>query len=439
MRAAHHRRVARLGVLLLLLAGCDASGEGDAGDDAGGPGGTDAPETCPEVPSEDGAACRITLPDGCCADGLRCVVEDDLGNGTCRRTCDAHAVPTGCGDDVCLPDDPSVQRPLPSPGFCVAGAACSTDDPTTACGADATCSRFRAEAFTRCVPAGDVRLDGVCDDELGPFCAAGSSCVLGRCVAPCDADGNCAAGSCVDWSDRLDGGRFAFCHRGCDPFGASGCPADEVCVVADSDQAGRAVAICVPGDAGDGAQGDDCAGSALPHGDCATGHLCQSLAAGAPASCVGLCDDTDQSLCVAPSVCLPGLLEVEGLGVCLGECAPLGENTCGAGRMCTFGRLGLRGGEQQPAGFCISTNNESGTGAACTVSEDGTETTCQHGDICIPTNAGSQCFSACDNQASEESVGACPRGQMCRTFTDLGLSVESDRFGLCFAPAGLGG
>jgi len=257
-----------------------------------------------------------------------------------------------------------------------------------------------------------------CDfDDMTPdeACAPGLYCAFGSCAPACG-DG-CGEGErCVDFTDRLDGLEFDFCYDSCDLYGQD-CGEAQACVLFDEDQDDNALAGCLEFPSGENTQNQNCVPDMMTYwSDCTAGHLCAQLDAdpNEPRVCLGFCDRADQSLCTDGSACVYNLLNGLDLGICLGECSVLGDDSgCGDGEICSFSfRIGQGAGGEQPVGFCNPGTAEVGTAEACTLNEDDGTHNCTNGHICAALQQGAptECIKLCDT-----GDNACPAGFSCTT------------------------
>jgi len=347
---------------------------------------------------------------GACARGTDCADcgPVDVRNpdaGRCRPLCSTE-VPSarnGCGArDFCfsLQDERN-----PSLGLCIAGDACTVDG--AGCGDDEACLALAPATF--CIEGGAAPLGGACGGAEAA-CEPGLSCVYGACKAPCG-DGCPEGEACIDYSERLDGVEFRFCHGACGAIGQEGCGEQEACAVVDLDDAGVAVGQCVDG-GGAGVHGDACQPDEAAYwGSCDAGHLC--AAAGEANECFAFCDAEHQG-CGGGSACVRRIFggRFADLGLCLGECTVVGADSgCAAGQVCAFtGRIGTdEEGAETAVGLCAPSNGAGATGDACAVDAAGASD-CANGHICAAIREGEapSCLRIC-----EVGGAACPDDREC--------------------------
>jgi len=354
----------------------------------------------------------------CCGRGLVCA---DLGDGSrCAASCDARTAPTGCpARAFCSAfDDPPDGEP--APGVCIPGHDCVPGQEAATCDGPSTCVAVPPASF--CVPAGDAAEGTGCTqrfDSTIDNCREGLVCAYGRCRSPCDPGGGCARGDCVDYSERLDGVPYRFCHVGCDLYRQRGCD-DGVCELVDQDADAHAVGLCRPGEPGDGRQGDRCRSREGRYwGDCHPGHVCARLSADRGEQCLGFCDAGDSRLCTGRSLCVFGLLDALDLGLCLGECDVYVGAQCGEGRHCLFVAVGsARNGRQGPVGQCVAGGGEVGAGEACRRDPRSGGHDCAPGHVCTDRGDGAdRCHRLCDDQHR------CPAGEVCNSAFGGGIGT----------------
>lgn len=365
-----------------------------------------------------GAVCDRRLD--CCDRGLVCA---DLGDGSrCRTACDAHRVPTGCqARAFCNPQMDVEDRSRPSPGVCIQGDDCIPGREAAGCEGPSTCFPVPPASF--CAPAGDAAEDEGCTltlDNTIDNCEPGLVCAYGRCAPPCDDRGRCREGECVDYTERLDGLEFRFCHDGCDVYRQRGCAGGRVCSVVDADTDGRAVGACRVGEAGRGRQGERCRSDPDRYwGDCHPGHVCGRLSSGRGEQCIGFCDESDTRLCTGASLCVFGLLDQLDLGLCLGECDIYADAECGEGRFCRFIAVGAsQNGRSGPVGQCTAGGGERGAGSTCTVTPETGAHDCAPGHLCGDGGDDTlRCLRVCDDDHR------CPGGQVCNPVFGGGIGT----------------
>ncbi len=380
------------------------------------------------------------------AKGDACAGPDDCGFGLicvgfgpdvalCLGACDATQIINGCAPrEICLPFDDAV----PEDAACLPGDDCSPANAEAICGAPAYCVSAAPASF--CATAGDVPVGGDCSpaDDLG--CAVGLVCEFGTCHAPCGRAGACPRGqSCIDYTARLDGVAYAFCHAECDVFAQVGCGAAETCVPATVDDRGLVVGACAGVPDGLLVHGVACVEDDQTYfGSCTGGHYCAPLEEGGNAECIGLCDVDSSANCGGPSTCVTGIFggEFSDLGLCLGECDPFAAAGCGRGESCTFsGQIGV-GDAGQPVGFCAPGDRSAAVGEPCIVDDITGGSDCAVGDLCTSIEAGDDpvCVALCDTAPG--SVETCGPAFACTVGVfgsdDLGLG-GNQRFGVCTA------
>lgn len=115
----------------------------------------------------------------------------------------AFALALGCGDDA-----PPACPPEPTPGECAADADCCSSPPCERRCVRAGVGEVRFECA---VPVGPGEPGAAC--EGGDECASGLCSVAGRCVAPCGATADCAAGERCQraWVERREARRATVC------------------------------------------------------------------------------------------------------------------------------------------------------------------------------------------------------------------------------------
>lgn len=370
----------------------------------------------------------------CCADGLVCA--NFGGGGRCALACDARM--EDCGPSaLCVPLSlPGGNGPLP--GACLPSARCDVDAAAT-CGPNSTCSVL--SNITLCTRSGAAQPGEACTvfSEDPVLCAPGSSCILGTCWAACDRNGACAgAARCVDYSRRLDGDSFRFCHAGCDVFDQQGCAANATCTVGDvAPTAGtddrEVLGICVDEGHGMGAQNQPCSPVAgIDWGDCKGGHLCQRPTVDASPVCVGVCDDVDRSLCTQGSLCVLDVFDVP-MGLCTGECLVWpgpDDKRCGVDEICTYRHVGLdQGGVAAPGGRCEPRLNAPAAaarpGEVCQLNRASGLHDCAQGNLCTALDPAAPpvCVPLCT--LDDDGAHPCPQDEGCVDVFDDG------RIGIC--------
>ncbi len=354
----------------------------------------------------------------CCDRGLVCA---DLGEGSrCQIACDTNRDPNGCPPRAFCSPFEEVPAGQPRPGVCFPGDDCVPGVEAMVCEGPSTCLAVPPASF--CLRAGDAVQDSACtqrSDRTIDNCRPGLVCAYARCRPPCDDRGHCETGECIDYSERLDGLPFRFCHEGCDIYRQRGCEDQRVCEVVDSDGDRRAVGACRPGDPGDGRQGDRCRSLEGRYwGNCHPGHLCGRLASDRGEQCIGLCDPSDSRLCTGHSLCVFGVLDLD-LGVCLGECDVFEGAQCGVGRTCLFIAVGSeQNGQQGPVGQCTAGGGQRQTGQTCTRIPESGGHDCAAGHVCSPGDDGAlRCRRICDPQHR------CPAGKVCNPVFGGGIGI----------------
>ena len=331
-------------------------------------------------------------------------------------------------------DDPD----RPAPGFCFPGDECAPGNEARVCDGPSTCGVNPPVSF--CAPAGDVREGGECTIEFDEAaadgnCRSGLYCAYGTCQPSCNRAADCGGGDCIDFTDRLDGVDFRFCHDGCNVYAQAGCGGDDTCVLFDEDQDGNAISGCLPDlQSGRLTQNQDCVNDGETYwGTCHAGHLCTQLnREPEPRSCLGFCDREDQSLCTGESRCVFNVLNGLTLGLCLGDCTPIGdESGCPGGGFCQFGWVGTdERGDDIAAGLCAEGAQALGTGEECVVDRDTGTHDCVNGHLCVVLQQGAPptCVRLCDDDV------ACPDGAECATGLfggDAQGDGASESIGIC--------
>ncbi|MCK6571290.1 hypothetical protein L6V77_09330 [Myxococcota bacterium] len=440
-------------------------GNGDGGSTGGAVQGGDEP---PPGGSGGGGAGGEEPPGGTIPIGDVCDPNDDqcvrdaicadigLGKGPlCHATCDARGEPTGCEPtENCLEVEECADDAESCGGICIPTDNCSPCNAAETCGGPASCFANLAPA-SLCLTAGtqDVGapcLNGEGDPTLPEVnCMEGLACVAGVCRAPCgglmcgDGDNTCGEGEvCADFGFKLGGADFDICYAGCSLGAQTGCEENQFCTVVESAEVdGKVVLLnaCFDGENGTKLHGEGCTpDDATYFGDCTAGNLCTDVYGGRDPICNGLCDAGDQSACGGPSGCLFGFFQLEGLGLCFGECDPFGAaDQCGDGKKCEpLFYYGLNGGQERILGLCQDAISETvvNTAEDCTQDEETGATDCGPGHHCVALeqNAPPVCLPICDN--APESEHTCPAGFTCMTGTFLGTlggERDSTQLGLC--------
>jgi hypothetical protein len=373
--------------------------------------------------------------DDCCAEGLTCA--DFGGGGRCLPACDARQDECGA-HALCVP----LALPggdQPTPGVCLSSARCTVEAEAT-CGPQSTCTVLNG--ITLCTRAGDAQTGEACTvfNEEPILCAASNTCLLGMCRAGCGAEQPCPrTARCVDYSARLAGDAFAFCHAGCDVFAQTGCAEGTTCAVGDvapsiGDPRRQVLGTCVERPAGAGAQNQRCQGvPGTDWGNCRGGHLCRRVQADEPPICLGVCDDVNRSLCTAGSLCMPEGLGLP-MGVCLGDCVIWpgpDDKRCAEGQVCDFAHVGLdQAGERVPGGFCRPGAQLHDVGEPCIVDVATGGHSCRQGHICTALEAGAppECVALCDQRP--DGTHGCPEDQGCvDAFGNGSIGVCLEGFG----------
>ncbi len=362
--------------------------------------------------------CQAALPlDAACVPDEDCCGEASV----CAETAQGPRCLARCAPEA--PDCPprAACQPGGAPGVlgvCVPGDGCSPGREAETCGGDFTCGLLAPASF--CLPAGEGEEGEACraafDEEVAAEnCAAGLFCAYGTCRPPC-AEG-CAEGRCVDLSPRLDDLAFDVCLQTC-AFGED-CE-EGICQLLDVDPAGGLLGECRAGEAGVGDHGEVCVSGEAYWGDCTPAHLCAALVAGRPSHCLRLCSAADPELCPLGTACVPGLLEGPAeLGLCVGECDPVGGEGCPQGEACRLSAIAAGGEGEVAAGLCRAGAGLLGTGVPCGATED-----CQAGHVCEANPVGERvCLRLCEEDA--DCQGVCTPGLR---RADGGLS---ERVGVC--------
>lgn len=203
----------------------------------------------------------------------------------------------------------------------------------------------------------------------------------------------------------------------------------------DEDQDGNAISGCLPDlQSGRLTQNQDCVNDGETYwGTCHAGHLCTQLnREPEPRSCLGFCDREDQSLCTGESRCVFNVLNGLTLGLCLGDCTPIGdESGCPGGGFCQFGWVGTdERGDDIAAGLCAEGAQALGTGEECVVDRDTGTHDCVNGHLCVVLQQGAPptCVRLCDDDV------ACPDGAECATGLfggDAQGDGASESIGIC--------
>ena len=348
-----------------------------------------------------------------------------LGGGPqCANTCDANADPTGCDPrELCNPEAQVDDPEAPSPGSCVPSQECDIDS-AAVCGDGSTCAVV--QNITLCAPAGTAQTGAPCEifpDTEDLACRPGLTCIAGTCSMPCGPDNSCDEGArCVDFTDQLEGQEFTFCYAGCNIFSQTGCGAGQTCAWTNTapnagENAEQAMGVCVDSPNGMGVQNEPCTQSEESYWGTCDHSLCLPLSEGDDPTCLGFCDDVDQSDCINGSVCVRDALAVN-LGLCLGECAfwPAegAEPTCAEGEVCRFAFIGADANGPTAAGLCSPSAQTDNTGEECTVTNEATgDNSCVQGHICtaIVANAPPVCVKICEQ--GEGVANGCPPGFSC--------------------------
>ena len=415
-------------------------------------GGTMVVNTCTDILAF-GATCDVF--NDCCARGTACVDLDGEGDNApvCLRKCDANADVDGCeARELCNPESGDVPAGEPSPGTCIPGDDCVPGSEMDACGAgEYYCQRI--DNITLCIgDLAEVRAQapdlivGVgeeCNpfDQMAPsFCEPGLVCEYGTCRASCNTVDDCAMGEeCLDYTARVEGLSYKFCIDTCDVY-AQDCGEGKACVLTDTYD-GQLLGTCIDGVAsGAGVAGEACTTSEQTYwGTCTAGHICSDDNEDGMGDCVSFCDTYHLDRCSGDyAACVD--TQLEGLGLCSGECDVFTNAGCAEGQSCLFGNEGTRVGDVvAPTGFCYDnalTVGEAAVGAECqtgmvTFGADSFDypflNNCPAGNICLPLMQGApgQCFQMCNPDAMETG---CEAGVPCRVIFD-GI----DSVGVCFA------
>ena len=395
---------------------------------------------------EIGAACNPD--DDQCVDGASCI--GDAGMGTCYRSCDTAADPTGCeSDEYCYAQGDCAADAASCPGFCIPSDDCEPCDASVACGGEAASCWSLAPA-TLCAPAGTQDIGGVCQsgdlasDDPANYCKENLVCAFGKCASPCGAGtdtcgpgGACGHGEiCADYGFKTNGLNYTFCYKGCGLGSQTGCADGEFCTVYDNAQVGDNVVMlnsCQQGEQGMKRQGDSCTPADANYwGDCTAGNLCADVFGDRPTICNGLCDHLDQTACLGATGCYFGLFKLEGLGICLGECDPFGDAAaCGDGKKCEVFNVGLGAEGEKVLGMCQDGAATKQTGEECTADQNTGASDCAAGNLCIQIAQGDPpvCIQVCDNDPA--STHTCAPGNTCMTGTLGAQDARSERWGLC--------
>jgi hypothetical protein len=214
-------------------------------------------------------------------------------------------------------------------------------------------------------------------------------------------------------------------------FEQTGCDEGQSCVIADSFADGGVIGACAPAASGEIQPGEACEPSDQTYwGNCEASSLCTSFAEGDPTECVSFCHTENLDVCGENQVCAADLFDgLPGLGLCVGQCNPIGEGAegCAENQVCNLTFLGLNAeGGEQAAGNCgPKAETTVATGEQCEVDEETGDSNCNSGHICAQTaqNAPPVCVKLCD--ADAEPTG-CPDGTACQAVFEA-----SDRFGAC--------
>lgn len=382
-----------------------------------------APDAGPP-PQPLGAPCGPEHPP-CVHDAL-CVGEGERGR--CRRACD----PSGDGCDpgnLCQPLSGAPDR-----GWCVPSDRCGTHErPGCPGGLNSTC--VTRPPLSLCVSPGQGALNMPClataEGDDPQRCLPGLFCHYGRCKAPCDDAGACGEGElCVDYTERLGGVGYRFCHRPCDPADPQSCGLGAQCRPVDQ-QGGAMIGACMSTGGlltGQGLQGARCSQSPqLPSGSCRGDHICAVGGPDWPSRCGAWCDRAEPARCGSGSACVVDLWghgeggqrtatgPLTDVGACLGECDPFAEESgCGADLRCEPTHRALDGaGQPTVIGWCrpITPWPPAGDGDFCQIDDTTGASNCQRGHLCLP-QAGfvNRCVALCRLDRPEPG---CPAQQRC--------------------------
>jgi hypothetical protein len=386
---------------------------------------------CVADPNGDGSVGSRCGPRSFCDAGLACVGTAD-GNGTCRERCNANAAQSGCArTEICVPTEQCDPQFAQCDGFCFPDDDCAPDTARQDCGIEAYCDILgRASA---CTPAGAGAVGDACSAPGVVGCQAGLACLYGTCVAPCDAQGACAAGAdCVDLSADF-GAQIQVCLDTCDPYDARSCGALVACELMDVLQTG-AIGVCRPGvQAGRGAPGDDCRADDRTYwGDCTAANLCgypDPESQFGQTVCLAMCDAAHADACTGGSTCVEGIVPLEGLGLCLGECDPTAVvSGCPEGNCRPWG-VGPLGAGEALAGQCTRRAGRLPRYETCNSFFDASSE-CVEGTVCAEEERFTdRCLTPCDGTMAHP----CPAGSQCRAgaFETLQGNGTSGVWGVC--------
>ena len=417
------------------------------------------PYFCVTDVANGGGVCIESLPafgEDCvqeigCEPGLVCYGPDqgvglEALFGTCFRACDENGVElggvVGCeANEACVPDFPWREfgfTEFESPGFCLPNQGCDPLNTTDACGeGDFYCHRYTDT--TQCLELSGfdpevVMAEGEECNGADIICQAGLVCEFNQCRAGCVDDSSCATGeSCI----LADGGVYSFCMELCDLY-AQDCPNEEVCQVLTA-QNGTVITQCAEGSTQGtvepGGVCDPLAGDVSGYwGDCAGPALCDNIGAD-ETTCYELCSQED-SPCVGETTCVERLLNIDGVGLCFGDCDPFSGVGCGQDESCVLvGQGKNQAGEDKIVGLCVGNLNQGAvpTGGSCVYEPDSGTSDCAPGHLCADIyNTGDECVQLCSVDDQGQPVIECMGAQTC-LYEQLGEPVFENipNLGVC--------
>jgi hypothetical protein len=385
----------------------------------------------PDPGNGDGSVGSRCGPRSFCDAGLACVGTAN-GQGTCRERCNANAAQSGCArTEICVPTEVCDPQFANCNGFCFPDDDCAPATAAQDCGIDAYCDILgRASA---CTPAGAGAVGDACSPPGVDGCQSGLACLYGTCVAPCDAQGVCAGGEgCVDLSADF-GAQIQVCMDTCNPYDARSCGALVACELMDVLRTG-AIGVCRPGvQAGRGAAGDDCVADDQTYwGDCNAANLCgypEPDSQFGQTVCLALCDAAHADVCAGGSTCVEGVVPLDGLGLCLGECDPTAAvSGCPEGNCRPWG-VGPLGDGESLAGQCTLRAGRLPRYENCNRFFDNSSD-CVEGTVCAEEERFTdRCLTPCDGTMAHP----CPAGSQCQpgAFDTLQNDGTSGVWGVC--------
>ena len=160
---------------------------------------------CDRGQSECGASCspeiKCEIPAGQCAASTRAYLACQAQTGSYYCGSDGYSLVHNCDYDTSLcsggggvtgvmcsefPDT------APSAGSCYSGNC----NPVTNAGCPSGSCDLSDQGYN-CFPTGTADMCTACDNQAGPFCATGSTCVGGQCARFCCTDADCGCGKCI--------------------------------------------------------------------------------------------------------------------------------------------------------------------------------------------------------------------------------------------------